>query len=338
MKSGMFNFLSMMSKGIPLQTLLNLMPQRALLPFYHSVSDHELPHIKHLYPSKTTKEFRKDLEFLLKHFEPVDFQTFLKYQNGTSKAAKPYCLLSFDDGLREFYEVIAPILLEKGIPAICFLNSDFVDNKGLFYRYKASLLVESYLNADSATKNKFQRWVKKELSETNVIRAILNVTYHKRHVLEGAAEQLEVDFDRYLQEEKPYLSKDQINGLIDQGFQFGGHSVDHPYFYLIALEDQLEQAIQSTLWVKDNFKLKEALFAFPFTDYGVKQKFFTNLQASGKVDYTFGTAGIKKDIQQNHWQRLAFEQEGLSGETIFRTEMLSYLLKIPFGKHCVKRK
>ena len=48
---------------------------------------------------------------------------------------------ALDDGLSGCHRYIAPLLRKKGIPASFFLNNRFIDNKSLFYRYKASLLV-----------------------------------------------------------------------------------------------------------------------------------------------------------------------------------------------------
>lgn len=134
-------------KGIiSVRLLMKLTGKNVIFPFYHSVSDSYLAHIHHLYHPKTTKQFISDLDFLLKHYCPMDINEVISFRDSSKKRSKPGFFLSFDDGLKEFYEIIAPVLLKKGIPAACFLNSGFVDNKDLFYRYKASLLCEYFLN------------------------------------------------------------------------------------------------------------------------------------------------------------------------------------------------
>ena len=54
----------------------------------------------------------------------------------------PVFHLAFNDGWREFHGFIAPVLLDKGIPATCFLNSALIDNKELFYRFRSNLSIE----------------------------------------------------------------------------------------------------------------------------------------------------------------------------------------------------
>ena len=130
----------------PLSFLLRLTGQKVILPLYHVVSDEPLAHIRHLYPVKSVAAFRADLDYLLKYLEPIDLLVLQDHVSGKKRLEKPGFLLTFDDGLREFHDVVAPILQEKGIPAVCFLNNGFLDNDGLFFRYKASLLVEALGN------------------------------------------------------------------------------------------------------------------------------------------------------------------------------------------------
>ena len=67
----------------------------------------------------------------------------IAFVNGEKQLSQGKVFLSFDDGLREVYTIIAPILKERGLPATFFITTDFIDNKKLFYRNKASLLIEA---------------------------------------------------------------------------------------------------------------------------------------------------------------------------------------------------
>ncbi len=110
-----------------------------ILPFYHTVSDEYLPHIHPIYHPKTITEFSGDLDYLLKYFQPVDMETVFSYSKKEKLIAKPSFHLSFDDGLREVYDIITPILYKRGIPFSVFVNSDFVDNRNLFFRHREVL-------------------------------------------------------------------------------------------------------------------------------------------------------------------------------------------------------
>ena len=79
MKNLRNTFISSVSLGIsiiPTSLLKRVCSQSTVLPFYHTISDQDVPHIKNLYQPKKTKDFIKDLDFLLKHFNPIDYQEF----------------------------------------------------------------------------------------------------------------------------------------------------------------------------------------------------------------------------------------------------------------------
>lgn len=312
------------SRHLPFGLLSAPWGRRLVAPFYHAVSDQPMPHIRHLYQVKNVGQFEQDLDFLLKNYAPIDFRELahLDLQNAKYKSKPPF-LLSFDDGLREFNDPIAPILLRKGVPAICFLNSGFLDNTDLFFRYKASLLVEAMPDKnDVLLRNK-----------------ILSVRYGEEAVLDALAAQWNVDFSDFLRKQAPYLTTDQVEKLIGQGFHFGAHSVDHPEYQYIDLETQLRQTTRSVEVISNKFGLGYRLFSFPFTDYGVSRRFFEFILKEKKVaDFTFGCAGLKDDIFPNHIQRIPLEVNNLGAEEVLRREFLYFWAKIPFGKNTIHRK
>ncbi len=322
-----------LSKLIPLSWMKHLSNQHFIHAFYHSISDTILPHIQNLYPVKNSQQFEADLDFLLKHFQPISMDTFLLNKHNPSKLKDKF-VLSFDDGLREVKEVIAPILQRKGIPATCFLNSAFVDNKDLFYRYKASLIIHQLNTQKELLSNpqlviffKEQNW-----NTANYKQHLLSVAYNQRDLMDKLANSIGVDFNAYLHEIQPYLNSEEIIALQQQEFTFGAHSIDHPLYYKIPLDNQIHQTQKSLEFVQDTFN-EPRIFAFPFTDYGVKHIFFENL----KADATFGTAGLKKEKRSNHFQRIALEVGSQSAKDIIKSEYLYYLLKSPLKKNTIIR-
>jgi hypothetical protein len=86
-----------------------------------------------------------------------------------------------------------------------------------------------------------------------------------------------------------------------------------------------------------DFGTKEKLFAFPFTDYGVSRAFFDRIFENGKVDFSFGGAGIKRDIHPRQFQRVPMEGWDATAEQILKSEYLYYLLRAPLGKNTILR-
>lgn len=329
-------FINCASKGvavIPTSFLQKISNQSLILPFYHTISDEEMPHIKHLYSIKGVKAFIKDLDFLLKYYSPIDYSEFIELSKTQKKPRKPSFLLSFDDGLSEFYDIISPILLQKGVPAICFLNSNFIDNKELFYRYKSSLLIDTIIKNPHLNKR-----IKPLFSGSqNYIENILSIKYQNKELLNELAHLLDYNYNDFLLKHSPYLTSHQIKTLLKQGFYFGAHSLDHPEYRYIDLKEQVRQTKESIETICTNFSIDYKIFSFPFTDYNVSKKFFSQIKDNNIAECTFGCAGQKRDIIPNNFQRIPFEMKHFSGKQILNSELLYYLIKMPFGKNIIYR-
>jgi len=141
----------------------------------------------------------------------------------------------------------------------------------------------------------------------------------------------------YLKDKKPYMTIEQIKELKNQGFIIGAHSINHPLFSEINEDEQIRQIKESVDFITENFKEEQKLFAFPFTDNGIKDRFFKTIFENNIVDFTFGTAGIKDDNIKNNIQRIPVEKYGLSAKKHIKTELLLYILKHIFNSEKVKR-
>lgn len=326
-----------LAKLLPFPFLMRLCGQRFLVVLYHAVSDQSPEHIRHLYRLKTESEFEADLDYLLKHLQPIDIFALRDHISGKHPLKKPGFLVTFDDGLREFGEVAAPVLRKKGVPATCFLNSAFIGNQGLFFRYKASLLIEKLQGRenDLVLKNWMQEG---EMEGKTTSEALLSLKYDQATQLDALARGVGLDFDQYLREQRPYLDESEIKKLQQEGFHFGAHSIDHPEYQYLNVEEQLRQTRTSQAALRDQFGVDEGWFAFPFTDFGVSSSFFHQIyQDSPAPDLTFGCAGLKKDLDTRHVQRVPLEMGGMSAKDILPAELLYYLIKSPLGRNKIHR-
>lgn len=317
-----------------LKSLIVASKQRIVVPFYHKVTSEETTFASYLYAPRKISDFKRDIAVLCKYYKPISMQKLLEVYASKEKMNQNYFHLTFDDGLANFYHVVAPILLEKKIPATIFINSDFVDNKALFYRYKASLLYQFYKNSSQKGKLKFYDFFegKKEIKEK-----LFAINFHNTHVLDALAVSINYDFDEFLATEKPYLTTSQIEELIAKGFTVGAHSKSHPLYTDISFQEQIDQTKTCINWLVERFNLDYKVFSFPFTDLNVSKEFFIKLSKEKVLEASFGTSGIKKDAFETNFQRLFFEIENQHPESYLLKEYMSYFLKIPFKKNIMPR-
>jgi peptidoglycan/xylan/chitin deacetylase (PgdA/CDA1 family) len=290
------------------------------LPFYHMVSDIELAHIKYLFTVKTEEGFKNDLEFILKHYRPVSIKTLYDHLFNRIPLKPNSFLLTFDDGYRQIFDTVAPLLKSKGIPAIFFISTDFIDNKNLFYRCKASVLVHK-IHGFSDPRILHQKNIIQILKEHNAFykdieRSIRRIPYTKKTLLDDIAKELGLSFETYLKEYKPYLTTAQIDKLMQDGFSIGAHSRDHPPFEFLTLIEQIKQTTESIEILQKKFKIQRKLFAFPFNDHGVPPQYFDK---TGKfVDIYFGTGGFQPPSPYNCLQRVPMEIPNLITQNIVK--------------------
>ncbi len=310
-------------KAIPVSTWSRNLPGNYLFPFYHVVTDDYLPHIHPLYRPKTIAQFQDDLTFLLNHFEPVSLEQVL-YKKKT-KTGKPGFHLSFDDGLAQFNDVIAPVLRSKGIPATCFVNSEFMDNRRLMYRYKVALLLHELKRKFSPARVKGRPYVK----WPGLRQALLKLKYEDQTHINHLLTEFGIDYERYLAEQKPYLSRAQMIDLSNQGFTFGAHSATHPRFSELSPEAQKEEVTRCLDYL-DVLGQKVRVFSFPFTDVDVKEESFAFIR--GVTDMSFGCAGIKPDRHEQHFQRIDMETGRKTARQLIANDLLYQRLLNILGK------
>ena len=265
-------------------------PGNLVAPCYHVVAERPLPHIRQLYPFRDPVEFKRELDWLLARFQPVSLEDIVASQTkGTALPVKSL-FLSFDDGFREMAEIVAPICKREGVPATFFLITDFLDNRKLGFRHKASLLLET-LSALPPEKAQAILWETARLQSIeyreSVCEFVLGVGYTHSSLLDEAARLAGLDFQDYLRRESPYLSSKQVRGLLEDGFSIGAHSLDHPRYSEISIEQQIMQTSGSVEYLVRNFGMKHRAFAFPFVSDGVSEDFYRRVFSEHICDVVF---------------------------------------------------
>ncbi|MBI1344493.1 MAG: polysaccharide deacetylase family protein [Terrimonas sp.] len=323
---------------IPSGVLKSISPITTLFPYQHTVSDSVLLHIKHLYPYKGTKQFTKDLDFILKDYRPITANDIWNVIQKGDTLPKNTFLLSFDDGFRETEEIIAPILIAKGVPAVFFINPAFVDNRELFYRCKISLVIERLIekkeNTSLLNTGCEILGLDKNTPFENLIRRIKIITNLDAGLLDKLAPHLDISFEEYLYTEKPFLSMKQLESLVKMGFELGGHSWNHPYFHLLSIDEQIHQTSASIDFINAHFTQKIKLFSFPHSDSGISNSYF---QHTDSVDMFFGTQNQKLESNHNVFHRFNTERPDLPLQQQIKGILLLSFLQRLFAKNQVTR-
>ena len=321
---------------VPFPFLQRLTGVNPLVPYYHGVSDDQPPHIKHLYPFKTVKQFKQDLDVLLQRFEALDLRDMVFALKGDRPLPRRTMLLQFDDGFSEIYDVVAPILREKGVTATFFLIGSCLDNLAMPYSNKVSVLLEQLRqqHPQAYDPQVAQILADRGIAESGDLGRILHSIEHsKPDVLDAVAEVVGCDFREYLAQVKPYLSSEQVRDLLRMGFTIGAHSMDHPKYSLIPLDEQISQTLTSVKMIRDRFALPYSAFTFPHGDDNLSDLFFSQIFAEHGVDVSFGNIGKRREIHSRHFPRLVMEKGTAPADRVIGRYYAAALYDLAITRH-----
>ena len=102
-----------------------------LVVTYHYIRDIENTPFRDL-KALRVDDFEKQLDFLASNYEMIDYNTFLAGLTNTKSFPGKCCLLTFDDGFIEQYEVIFPRLVSRGLHGVFFVaTAPYLDKRVL---------------------------------------------------------------------------------------------------------------------------------------------------------------------------------------------------------------
>ena len=302
MRSLVGNVGRQLSGAIPLRVLQRLAPRDVIAVCYHVVSDQQLPHIRHLYAYKSVDAFRQDLLFLRSEYRVIGYQELHDHRLAGKPLAPCSVHLSFDDGFAECDSVVRPVLVELGLPCTFFINTDFVDNRALFYRNQVSLCIDRLESLSpeeraAAVRQAAAQFGRELVSADDLLRWIGGLNHEDRAILDDLCQLLGVDCQAFLATRKPYLTHEQIRQMAAAGFTFGGHTRNHQRLTRLNSLDELNrQIVQSCQDVRDFTGQAIVPFAFPFMGAGIDRAALAQIRRDHEfVGLLFDTQKLRKD-------------------------------------------
>ncbi len=278
---------------------------------YHYVRDlpnTRFPRIKGL----MLDEFHSQVRELASRFEMVTLQTALEFLSGTySPAARDLCILTFDDGLKEHYSDVAPILSEQNIQGLfgvitscvhdhlvapVHMNHFLMAELG-FEPYSSVFLTrlrDEYPKAFIAAQvdpNEAQRSYPLDTRDVAAFKFLFNFTLDAA-VRDRIVEQL---FETYLGDQDSfarelYMTWDEVRQLQRAGMLVAGHTHWHRPLSTLT-DDQLNIDLSVSRSLFDQNLDPQAIWPFSYP-YGKRNSYSeTAVEMLKQLGYTcaFGT-------------------------------------------------
>lgn len=234
--------------------------------YYHVVSEKKL---QYYFNNKTITpdEFEFQINTFKKYYEIISLNEAIVLAKN-KQSLKKKLVITFDDGFKENYTIIAPILRKYKITGTFFLIGNCLNNKDLMWRNKLLVI-------NKTEKNKLN-----EVIKFNSIKFQINLKDYKNlmdwsfkyfpmETKESIVNSLwsgtmDISVNEYLNKHKPYLTDNQIREMSEEGFEFGSHSMSHPIFNKISYENFKEEIIKSIDLIYAITNQKVFSFSYPF--------------------------------------------------------------------------
>jgi len=246
-------------------------------------------------------KFKQQLDYLMKNYKIIKFEDYIGFLNGKKDIPDNAAILAFDDGLKDHYTNVFPILKEKNVPACFFpITGPLVNfkvqpvQKVHFLLAKAGTqeIVEEFNNA---LKEKFPSLYDKynvtdrEIPENKKRwgdRLTRNLKY-TIGILDSKTKNviLDVIFCKFFDDEKEfckelYMGWDEMKEMIKEGMSFGGHSHTHPMLSELGEKEQLFELQHSKEILERNLNTEITLLSYPYGNFNK-----TTLQLLKQVGY-----------------------------------------------------
>ncbi|WP_335942070.1 polysaccharide deacetylase family protein [Fusobacterium polymorphum] len=310
------------------------MKSEVTVVMYHYVRDlknSRYPNIKGL----DIEKFKKQIKFFKENYNFVRIEDLIEYYKNPKEKELPEkaILLTFDDGYKDHYTYVLPVLLENNIqgsfyiPTKCFQDKKVLDVNKIHFILESCIgkeerilkEIEEYLekNKDSRISHSYNdyfkeyavdsRFDKKEIIFIKrMLQVVLPEDYREKLVDILFKKYVCTLGDKIISErafwEELYLTPEQIRMMEKLGMHIGFHSHNHVWLNSLSKEEQEFQIKSSINYFKEiGVKTEKMTISYP---YGGYNKETIKLMEEYKIPLGFTTEVRKINLENDSFLEL----------------------------------
>lgn len=228
----------------------------------------------------------------------ISFAEFKQMIKNNNRSINNCILLTFDDGTRDHYDVVYPILKKYNISGLFFLCSNIFEHRILDVNIIHQIIANSQF--DDLFSNFQKMLIENNITNDNY-NMLINTEYDdkkmlyfkqmlqfilpddiKNKILNKLANiyKVSLNFADY------YMNIKQIKEMKENGMEFGFHTSTHKRLEKLSYEEQFNEIISNMdLLTKENIIDDDAAFSYPFGSYNCDT---LNILMKNKIKYAFG--------------------------------------------------
>lgn len=244
---------------------------------FHDVSDRVSDFMKGLNVTIGIEDFESTIKFISENYSPIGLQILIASFKGKSLPHRP-TLITFDDAYASVALNAAPILRRYSIPAVFFIASSFVGNEDLgsdnLISYAANTLGMDAVN--TAAVGVMSHNHQKCNSVEQIIDRLLPAMSQKQiqKFRENLSLALRTNTRNLAQENRLYVSVEQLRSLAREGFEIGNHTFSHAFCRTLTEAEFSKEIYESKAQLESMSGSRVRAFSVP---YGSPQDLTKNL-------------------------------------------------------------
>ena len=211
--------------------------------------------------------FEAQLKYLGKHFFIVPLESILQKVTTPNSALSHHVALTFDDGLRNHYTVVYPILKRLGIPATFFVCPGLIESGQWLWTHETR---ERLRLLSSEQRAVLCRNVQAPRSNVDEMMAWMkSLTPNLRKSVEGAIRAVTPDFEPTAQQREQYdvMTWEELSSLDPTLVTIGSHTVNHPMLTTLSPVDLSYEIRESRRWLEERLQRPVEHFCYPCGAY-----------------------------------------------------------------------
>jgi peptidoglycan/xylan/chitin deacetylase (PgdA/CDA1 family) len=271
------SFFGRLLAAVRLDALLRKLQTRKVpILMYHSiVPDSADPSTCMSLAGMTLSEsrFREHMAYVAAHYQTITLSEYVSARNDGGRLPPNPCILTFDDGFRDFLELARPVLKQHGLTAVVFVIGSTLDGggRGLWLHNLYAILDGSpYRDSSRAMARTVPDYPASEIHDKATLREWAGTHFRqmgpqaRERLLDRLASDLTLNGHRRLR----FLDEAEIRALAEDGFEIGAHSMHHEFLANLTEDGLEEEVVGSGRAIESVLGARPASFSYPFGGFG----------------------------------------------------------------------
>ncbi len=216
---------------------------------------------KHVYIEK----FEKQLAYVKENYNLISFEDFILWHKGEKEIPDNAIILTFDDGYKNTYTNLFPLLQKYNAPAIIFLPTAYIGKKEIAWydivayaiantkEHKITIGGKDYVLDSDKTKK----------AVSAEIKAKIRVPKKRAEIITGLIKETKCNLATVADEDVLFLSWKECAEMAKKSVTFGAHGVAHESF-LVLSEQEKRREVEDSKQEIEKKGYSVTSFAYPF--------------------------------------------------------------------------